>query len=319
MVKKNIRVAVLLGGVSSEREVSRRTGRMVMRFLPTRFRAKAYDPAKDLSRLVRDCQGKKIDVAFNALHGKGGEDGSIQGLLDLLGIPYTGSGVLASALAMDKDAAKRLFTVARIPTPPWILVTRDSWKTSRRKLLTTIRRRLGTRVVVKPNRSGSSVGMTVKPSQRELPRAIMKALREDGSACLVEPLIKGRELTVGVLGVAKPQALPVIEIRTRRKFFDYRAKYDDATTQEIVPAPIPPRIARRAQALAIACHIALGCRGYSRTDMIWHGRGIDVLEINTLPGLTSASLLPKAAQAAGIEFTSLLERLIAYALATRHD
>jgi D-alanine-D-alanine ligase len=317
MKAKKIRVAVMMGGWSNESDISRRTGAMVLGGLSNKFQVIGIDPKTDLEKLTRLARKKRIDVVFNALHGSCGEDGKIQGLLELLNIPYTGSGVLASALAMDKAMTKRIYLAAGIPTAPALLVTKQAWKASRKKMLLAIKKQLGSHVVIKPNASGSSVGVTVNPAWKNLPTAIQKALKEDGSTCLVETYRKGRELTVGVLGTSELQALPVVEIRVKRPFFDYKAKYDDHSTEELVPAPIPEAVSKEAQAIAIAAHIALGCYSYSRTDMIWHERGLDILETNTLPGLTSASLLPKAAQAAGWNFPQLLDLLIQHALMRR--
>lgn len=312
------RVAVLLGGASSERAVSLASGKMVMKHLPAdRYRAIAYDPGKpkDLIRLIRDAKAKKIDVVFNALHGTHGEDGHIQGLLEILGLPYTGSGVLASAQALDKSRTKELYASVRIPSPKGIVVTRQAFKKDPNAVIQMIAKKLGRSIVVKPNASGSSVGLSVRPPRKDWKRAIGKALKEDGVSCLVESLIEGRELTVPVLeknGV--PHALSVIEIRTASGLFDYKAKYHDARTQEICPAPISRHATRLAKQLAMKAHAILGCRGYSRTDMILDERGrLWVLETNTLPGLTAASLLPKAAKEEGMELSELLERILDHA------
>lgn len=312
------RVAVLLGGASSERAVSLVSGKMVLsRLPPDQFRTTAYDPDKpgDLIRLIRDAKAKNIDVVFNALHGTHGEDGHIQGLLEILGLPYTGSGVLASAVSFDKSAAKEAYRRARIPTPKGVIVTKEAFQREAATVLKKIHDRLGHAIVVKPNASGSSVGLSVRPARKEWKRAIQNALKEDADACLVEMLIQGRELTIPVLeerGV--PRAMSAIEIRTATGLFDYKAKYHDKRTQEICPAPISKLNTRRANALALKAHVALGCRGYSRTDMILDERGrLWVLETNTLPGLTPASLLPKSAKEEGMTYADLLVRILAEA------
>lgn len=312
--RRPLRIAVLHGGFSSEFEVSHRSGAMVMKNLPALYKTTAYDPSKELQRFIKDVMEKRVDLVFNCLHGRGGEDGSIQGLLEILGVPYTGSGVLASSLAMDKSMAKRIFLASGIPTPPGILITKLAWKKTSKELQKTLKKNLGPQVVIKPNTSGSSIGVSVKPLYAKWPGAVELALKEDGHSCLVETFRPGRELTVGVLGVHELQPLPVVEIRTKRTFFDYKAKYTEGGSEEICPAPIPPKVAEEAQALAVACHIALGCRGYSRTDIIWHKHGLDVLETNTLPGMTTASLLPLAAQTAGISFAELLVKMVNFAL-----
>lgn len=260
-----------------------------------------------------------IDVAFLALHGKYGEDGTLQGFLDLIGVPYTGSGTLASALAMDKVMAKKILEAERIPTPHGCSVRRGA---SRRPLAL-----MEPPLVVKPSKQGSSVGMTMVQDRAQLDAAIDEGLRHDDEV-LVEERIMGTEVTVGVLGrlsgddavrdgvlvSGDVEALPVVEIVPKREFFDYSAKYDPDQCEEICPARIASDISREAQKLAIAAHRALRCRGYSRTDIILSSRGPVVLEVNTLPGMTINSLLPKAAQAAHISFGELLHRIIQLAM-----
>jgi D-alanine-D-alanine ligase len=298
-----IRVAVLLGGISNEREISLKSGKQIMKHLDLkRYRVTAYDPKTQLMRLIKDAKAGKIDVAFNALHGRGGEDGSIQGLLDWLEIPYTGSGVMASALAMDKDRSKMIYRENGIPTPPSLMVDKAD--------ISFIQKRLGKRIVIKPNADGSSVGVTVNPPKSKWKKLIEARIKNEGS-CLVEAFREGRELTVGILG---DEALPVIEIRPKNAFFDFEAKYTPGMSEEICPAPIPSSIAKKAQALGLASHRALGCTGYSRTDMIWTPRGIEVLETNSLPGMTETSLLPLAAKTIGLSFPKLLDRMIRLAL-----
>ncbi len=309
-----IRVAVLLGGASSERAVSLRSGAMVVRHLSRdAYRTTTYDTGKKsgLAKLVQDAQKGKIDVVFNALHGTHGEDGHIQGLLEILGLPYTGSGVLASAQAMDKAVTKGIFHAVGLPVAGSVLVTKRAWRDDQKAVLKSLKRLFKKEIVVKPNASGSSVGLSVKPPRTAWSKAISAALKEDES-CLVETLIVGQELTVPVLeyrGI--PKALPVIEIRTAGGAFDYHAKYHDKRTQEICPAPISESARRKAQSLAVQAHQALGCRGYSRTDMMMDEKGrIFILETNTLPGLTQASLLPKSAAAIGMDYPALLSHLI---------
>lgn len=308
--KKQIRVAVLLGGISSERSISLQSGREVLRQLPKAYIGKAYDPKKDLPKLFADAMAGKIDIAFNALHGPFGEDGRIRGFLDTLGIPATGSGVLASALAMDKAMAKRVYCSAGIPSPRAIQITKSDWKNHKKDLLKLISSDIQSPIVVKPNTSGSSVAISVRPMKASWGRAISKALKEDGESCLVEAFLSGRELTVPVLEKnGLPEALPVIEIRTKREFFDYKAKYEGAS-DEICPAPIPDTVRAQAQQLALDAHTALGCSGYSRTDVIWHKDALFVLETNALPGLSKMSLLPQSAKVAGLSFSELIDRIL---------
>lgn len=245
---------------------------------------------------------ERIDVAFVALHGPWGEDGKLQGVLEILGIPYTGSGVLASALAMDKVMAKVVLAAADVDVPDGEVV-----------VAATAQPRIRPPSVVKPIEQGSSVGITLVDEASAYPTAIAEALRYDRRA-LIEERVAGRELTVGVIGLDELEALPVIEIVPKRPFFDYRAKYDPAASDELCPAPIPAEVAERAKDIALRAHRALGCRGISRTDLMWDGPRMVALEVNTMPGMTPNSLVPKAAAAAGISFAELVDRLVRWAL-----
>ena len=312
-----IRVAVLLGGSSSERAVSLKSGAMVVKHLSrSAYHATTYDPGrkKGLLNFVQAAQAGKIDVVFNALHGTHGEDGHIQGLCELLGLRYTDSGVLASAQALDKAAAKRIFQLNKIPVSKGVLITHQEWKQNQKNVLLRVSR-LGSQIVIKPNASGSSVALSVKPKKKNWVTAISKALKEDPSGCLVEVFFPAREFTVPVIETkGMPEALPVIEIVTAGGVFDYHAKYHDKRTQEIVHPAIPASAKKKMQYFAVEAHKALGCRGYSRTDIMWDGKRFIVLETNTLPGLTQASLLPKAAAAIGLDYPKLLTHLIREAL-----
>ena len=292
-------VGVLLGGRSAEREVSLRTGAAVLGSLRRLgHRAVAIDVGADLPRALAR---RGVDVAFIALHGRGGEDGTVQGLLECLEIPYTGSGVLASALAMDKKQSKWVFRAHRLPTPDFEAFARG--EDGRPGL-----RRLALPVVVKPIREGSTVGMTVVRERGELARALTKAFRYDPEA-IAEAFVPGRDLTVGVLG---DQALAVVEMRPRSGFYSYRDKYVKGRTEYIVPAPLTSRQTARTRELALAAHRALGCRGASRVDFRLDERGRPLLlEVNTIPGMTATSLLPKSAAAAGIGFDELVGRILA--------
>ena len=312
---QRLRIVVLCGGSSSEREISLRSGAMVAKtLLDAGHRVTKLDPAKHIKKLVD--QAKKFDVAFLALHGAGGEDGTIQGLLESIGLPYTGSGVLASALAMDKTRAKQIFSANRLTTPAGIEVDRLLWKEQKFDTLKRAKR-LGHQLVVKPVSAGSSVATRLISKGRGLSDAISNALKADPEGrCLVEHRIRGRELTIGVIGNTHLEVLPVIEIRPKRAFFDLKAKYDATLCDELCPAPIPAAVARRAQAMAERAHRALGCRGYSRSDIMWDDKQDELylLETNTLPGMTKTSLLPKAAAAAGLDFAALLERMLRLAV-----
>lgn len=244
----------------------------------------------------------RIDVAFIALHGPWGEDGTLQGVLELIGIPYTGSGVLASALAMDKVMAKTVLAAAGLDVPKGLVVRSVAEG-----------RKVSAPCIVKPVEQGSSIGMTSVHNAAEIGTAIAEALRYDDRA-LVEEWLLGTELTCGVIGNDELTALPVIEIVPKHELFDYQAKYDPAASEEICPARLDPAVTARVQEAALQAHRALGCRGLSRTDFIWTGDRLVTLEVNTMPGLTANSLLPKAAAVAGIPFADLLERLIGWAL-----
>ncbi|MDO9111258.1 MAG: D-alanine--D-alanine ligase [Desulfatirhabdiaceae bacterium] len=302
---KTLTVALLSGGISSEREVSLKSGEQVYAALnKDKYRVIRYDPMTDLNRLVADAP--TIDVALIILHGPFGEDGTVQGLLDLLDIPYQGSGVLGSAIAMDKLVSKQLYEKSGIPTPTYITINRDDpLKTE------TCLERIGLPLVIKPAKGGSSIGMAIVKTRDSLEPAIQEAFRHDNTL-VVETYIQGTELTVGVIGNRDLKALPVIEIipDTQYEFFNYHAKYLPGATREICPARIDEALTEKAQAYAKMAHRALFCEGYSRTDMMFNNRELFILETNTIPGMTETSLLPLAAKTAGIPFSRLLDILI---------
>lgn len=311
---KKIRLALLCGGKSSEREVSLSGAKGVLEALDKdRYEVEVFDTATDLPRLVE--RASHIDVAFILLHGRFGEDGTIQGMLDLLGIPYQGSGVLGSALAMNKHYSKVMYRNAGIPTPDWLVYDGRAALS-----LKDVQEQLGMPVMIKPANQGSSIGMCKVEDMKDLASAFEEAFKWDEQV-LIERFIPGRELTAGVLGLRELTALPIVEIRPNPSyaFFDYEAKYQKGATQELCPAPIPEEIAYKAQELAVRTHRALGLRGYSRTDMILtEANELFVLETNTIPGMTPTSLLPQAARAGGIPFSELLDRLIEMALTHRN-
>lgn len=304
-----IRLALIAGGTSDEREVSLRGAAGVEKALdPEKYEVVRYDPATDLAKIAADAG--KIDAAFLLLHGVHGEDGTIQGFLDLLGIPYQGAGVLGSALAMDKNLAKTMYKLHGLPVAPWVMVEPGDLRDSGR-ILTEV----GLPCVVKPVRQGSSIGMSIVRAADQLPDALRLALRHDNEV-MVEAYIKGRELTVGVLGNQDLMPLPLIEIipNDQYEFFDYEAKYQPGASKEICPAPVDDRVREKAQQYALTAHRCLQLRGYSRTDMILSGDELYLLETNTIPGMTPTSLLPQAAAEAGIPFAQLLDRLIELAM-----
>ena len=305
-------MALLSGGISSEREVSLNSGNQVFAALDKKkYDVRRYDPKTDLQRLVADAP--KIDAAMIILHGPFGEDGTVQGLLDLLDIPYQGSGVLGSAVAMNKLMSKQLYQQAGLPVPSYLALKRPDTVDA-----AGIAARLGLPVVIKPVQGGSSVGMSIVRSEKDLPGAIRKAFDYD-TEVLVEAFIDGIEVTGGVLGNSDPEALPLIEIIPDKshEFFDYEAKYTAGVTQEICPARIDADLAEKARTYAVMAHQALGCKGYSRTDLMLRGRDLFVLETNTIPGMTATSLFPQAAAAAGLPFGQLLDRLIELSLEGR--
>jgi D-alanine-D-alanine ligase len=302
---KKINLALLSGGISSEREVSLNSGNQVYDALDKeKYNIVRYDPKLDLPRLM--AEAPQIDAALIILHGPYGEDGTIQGLLDLLDIPYQGSGVIGSAVAMNKLATKRLYENAGLPIPAYFVLERGDKLDPADCAL-----RLGLPFVIKPLEAGSSVGMSIVRNESSMIAAADKAF-EHGEAILVEAYIDGVELTAGVIGNKDLQALPLIEIipDDAHEFFDYEAKYTPGVTQEICPARVDDALTEKAQIYAKMAHRALFCEGYSRTDMILSKGEIYLLETNTIPGMTATSLLPQAAQAAGISFTKLLDRLI---------
>lgn len=308
---KKLRIVLLYGGVSAERAVSLNTGRMI---------AKNLDRTKYAVTLLNvSANGKwarflvanrrKFDLAFNALHGTLGEDGTMQGFLEALGIKYTGSGVVASSLGFEKLKSRELFRIAGLVVPKTTVVT-DLKRSSKCKLP----------VVVKPNAEGSSVGVSVATSPRELKKALAVAKKYD-STVLVEEYLRGVEVTAGVFGNSDDPkslvALPLVEIvpAKKYKFFNYEAKYKAGASLEIVPAQVSPKITALVQAAALKAFLVLGSRGYARFDFIIKRGKPYLLEANTLPGMTATSLFPQAALAAGYSFPQTLEKIINLALA----
>jgi D-alanine-D-alanine ligase len=300
------RVGVLMGGWGEEREISLKTGEAVVAALDARgHTVSRIFAGPGLDRALRSAE---LAVAFLALHGRMGEDGKVQGLLELMGLPYTGSGVLASALAMNKPMAKKLFRLHNLPSPQGYRVGRSD---AHRAL--ELHGDLGFPCVVKPACGGSSVGLSLVREPEALASAVALACRFGGEA-LVERLVRGREVTVGILG---EQALGTCEIATPREGFDYDAKYKGGS-HYFLPARLSPTRLANVEALALAAYRALGCRGYGRVDLICSDDENDVLlEVNTLPGLTPVSLLPKIAAQKGLDFPALVEHILA--LATRDE
>ena len=302
---KKLNLALLAGGISSEREVSLNSGDQVFEALDKeKYQITRYDPQTDLGKLVKDAA--QIDAALIILHGPYGEDGTVQGLLELLGIPYQGSGVMGSAVAMNKVATKKMYELAGLPSPAYIVSSRGDVIDP-----SDVENRIGFPVVVKPAEAGSSVGMSIVKEKDMLKPAMDKAF-EHGNTILLEAYIDGVELTAGVVGNETLEALPLIEIVPNEEyaFFDYEAKYTPGKTEEICPARFDDATTEKAQTFAKLAHQALFCEGYSRTDMMLKGKDLYILETNTIPGMTATSLLPQAAQVGGMTFTVLLDRLI---------
>ncbi len=298
-MKRPRNVVVLMGGFSEERPISLKSGAAVEGALrQAGYKTRRCDPAHRhfVKTIVR--MRSQLDVAFIALHGPGGEDGVMQGFLEVLKLPYTGSGVLASALAMNKNKAKEFFTLHGIPTPLYQVAVKGQSLTMKLKCP----------VVVKPSSGGSTIGVTLVKETRRLSAALAQAWRYDEEA-IVEEYIHGQELTVGVLG---GKALPVMEIIPEGEFYDYKAKYALGGSRHLIPPLVSMRVQVEAQRLAIRAHEVLNCRGATRTDFRYNAKTkkLYVLEINTLPGCTSTSLLPEAARAAGLSFPALVRQLV---------
>jgi len=292
-------------GYIARQDEPRTIGAAVGREPPPLDRLRALERGVLVSGLGQLPVVTNAEVLFLCVHGGQGEGGTLQAILDVIGIPYTGSGQLASALAMDKDLSKKLFVQAAVPTPLWLMapVTAEQ-----------VEKALGWPVVVKPSKQGSTVGVTVLRDPKGLKAALALAAQYDDEV-MIERFIPGRELTVGILGT---EALPVGEIIPKHEIFDYECKYTPGMSEEIFPADLPAALARRTQDLALAAHRALKLGGYSRVDFRLDGAGaIFCLEANTLPGMTATSLLPQAAGAAGIEFPELCDRICRLAVAAR--
>ena len=292
------KVAVLMGGKSAEREVSLKSGSMVLAALRKKgVDAHPFDPKE---RALEDLMREKFSRIFIALHGRFGEDGTVQGVLEWLGIPYTGSGVLASALAMDKVRTKRLWAAEGLPTAPHEILTRETD-------LRGVAKRLGTPLFVKPASEGSSVGMSKVRKAADLEEAYALAVNYD-PVVIAEKFIDGPELTVAIVG---ERVLPIIRIETPREFYDYEAKYIANDTRYLIPCGVPPKKEQELQALSLKAFRALGCRGWGRVDLMLNQRGKPfLLEVNTSPGMTDHSLVPMAARAVGIPYEELCVKIL---------
>jgi D-alanine-D-alanine ligase len=302
-------VAVLKGGRSLEREVSLRSAARVEDAVGALgHMAVGIDVGEDLVRRLRD---ERPDVVFIALHGPGGEDGTVQELLEILDLPYTGPGVAACALCMDKVAAKHEMRGAGIPTPDWAAFNATAFRElGAADTLEEIEARLGFPLVVKPASQGSSLGVEFAASRDEVPQALVAAFSYDDRV-LLERYVEGRELAVSVLD---GEPLPIVEAIPREEdFFNFEARYEIGRTDYVCPAELPDDEARHVQELATRTYETLGCSGFARVDLMLGEEGPQMLEVNAIPGLTDTSLLPMAAEATGIDFTQLVERILASA------
>ena len=306
-----LKIALLSGGVSGEREVSLNTGKMIFNALDKeKYEIFRYDPKDDLKQFFQDAIDRKFDLVFPALHGPFGEDGKLQGMLDMIEMPYIFCGCLASALAMNKYKTKVISKDKGVDSAKDIvLVKNDSYDLD--KLISE----LNLPIVIKPIELGSSVGISIAKVKEEVEEGIKEAFKHD-EEILLEQFIKGRELTVAVIGDKyNPEALPVIEIIPKAsEWFDYKAKYEPGASDEICPAEIPDKVRDEVQNLAKKVYSAVGAKDLARIDFIWDDKAdkLYLLEINTIPGMTATSLAPQAAKAAGIEFPDFLDKLIRY-------
>jgi D-alanine-D-alanine ligase len=353
--KKRLRVGVLFGGRSGEHEVSLISAASVIQALdPEKYEAVPIGITKDGRWLAGTAAHKmlpdvlrsgervmlsadpnvaalvpvsnsrpdalRVDVVFPVLHGTYGEDGTVQGLLDLAGLPFVGSGVLGSAVGMDKDMQKRLFLQAKLPVGDFLAITRAAWEKSRGKVLSAIRKKFRFPVFVKPATLGSSVGMTKAHDAKEL-AAAMDLAAEFAQKILVERAIRGREIEVSVLGNEDPKASIPGEIVPHREFYDYAAKYLEEGTRLLIPAKLNRAQIKRFQEYAVRAFRALECLGMARVDFFLEQRTGRILlnEINTIPGFTSISMYPKLWEASGLSYRNLLDRLIELALAQHHE
>lgn len=303
---KTKKIGVLMGGLSAEREVSLKSGAAVHQALLTRgYDAVAIDVGRDAAQILAR---EGVEVAFICLHGRLGEDGAVQGLLEVMGIPYTGSGVMASALAMNKIFAKTVFAASGLTVAPYRVLRRG-------ENLDLASLGFSLPVVVKPSQEGSSVGVSIVREEGGIGPALAEAFRYDAEI-LVERFVKGREIQVGILD---DRALGAIEIVPKKEFYDFEAKYTAGMAEHILPAPLPAALYQKVLREGERAHAALGCCGYSRVDFLVTEEGeCYLLEVNTLPGMTALSLLPEIAGGAGIGFEELVERILVSAAVKIH-
>ncbi|PKQ27756.1 MAG: D-alanine--D-alanine ligase [Candidatus Anoxymicrobium japonicum] len=310
------RIAVLMGGRSLERDVSWKSGQRVARALKERgYQVLELDVDEEL---VPTLMSEKPDLVYISLHGKGGEDGTVQELLEILGIPYTGPGLLSSIIGFNKILSKELFLANGITTPRYCVVSSSTLKEmGASSLLPVVYEKLGFPLVVKPAAQGSALGLTIVKERSELGPALIEALSYDDRA-LIEEFVTGAEIAISIVGNDPPEALPAIEVVPESGLFDFSARYTPGKTKYFVPARLSDEVAAEASRLALKAHNLFRCKDVSRVDMIVKDEKPFVLELNISPGMTETSLLPLAAQAAGLDFCDLVEKLAHLALEKRN-
>lgn len=296
------RVCVLRGGESVEREISLKSGRYVEEALKEAgYSVIGVDPID--SEVMDSLKSRGVDLVFIALHGPGGEDGVLQGWLETVGIPYTGSGVLASALAMDKSMSRRVWKTEGLNQPNYQIVRSFPFVLE-----------ISLPLIVKPARCGSTIGVNLVRKKKEVEFALKEAFKYDNELVIIEDYIEGREITVGIVDDPEPRTLPVIEIISQHQLYDYHNKYTKGMSKYLVPAPFSPDDGEKIQKMALKAYKTLGCRDFGRVDMMWRNGEVYILEVNTIPGMTNISLLPCAAKAEGIEFYQLVDKIVRQAL-----
>lgn len=304
-----MKVIVLMGGTSAEREVSLKSGTAVVKALRSKgYQAEGLD--FNSSSVINKIQEFGPEVVFIALHGKPGEDGSVQGLLDLLGVPYTGSGLATSAICIDKILTKKYLQLEGIPTAPYEIISQSDYRQDPQSICKYLASQLGLPLVVKPPAQGSSIGTMIVREPTQIGPALEQAFLYD-SDVLVEQFIAGTEVTVAILGNREIEVLPIIEITSVNEFYDYDSKYTQGKCQHIIPARIVQDVGQKIKGIAENTYRSLGCRGFARVDFRIDESGNPyVLEVNTIPGMTEMSLVPDAARAAGISFAELVDQIV---------
>ncbi len=307
-----LKIAVIYGGLSSEREVSLRSGRAVYEAL-IRGGFKSVQLFDLTGESIGDLAKIDADVAYLALHGKGGEDGCVQGMLELLGIPYTGAGVLCSASCMDKIRTKELLEYVGLPTPHFLRLTKAECA-DRQKTANMLVSKMGLPLVLKSPCEGSSIGVYIAKTEEETEKYLGEIFKY-GDMLLCEEFMDGTELTLPIMGNREPRTLPIIEITSQNEFYDFESKYTQGMCKHIIPARISEEEANRVSDIGKRAYAALDCRGLSRIDFIIDKKkGPMIIEINTLPGMTEMSLFPDSAREAGISFEELVKTIVEYAL-----